>query len=343
MSSEVVVAYVPVLHEGYRRFLASHCDGRPLWLIGPELYADYRPLAKDIRALPAELAASAIGAWGICSQVGVLDVEGAERLAERRPSITLPAEDVSFQVAERFFERCPLRYDTVFLRWDRTRSVKLLRPSAERIDVRGSRATGATRPDAESPAAESPSAGKPQIDADPLLTELVAAAESEAALSIDWWRQVGAAIRLADGFTLAAHNEHSPHPLSPYAAGDPRASFYKGVHLELTTATHAEAHLIATAAREGRATQGASMYVTDFPCPPCAKLIAGAGVARLFFKEGYAVLDGEDVLKAAGVEVVQVDAPDPDQDRPREPGRSSEADRTPEPDRASEPDRPAES
>jgi dCMP deaminase len=48
------------------------------------------------------------------------------------------------------------------------------------------------------------------------------------------------------------------------------------------------------------------MYVTDFPCPPCAKLIAGAGIARLYFRTGYAVLDGQDVLEQAGVEVVQV-------------------------------------
>ena len=47
------------------------------------------------------------------------------------------------------------------------------------------------------------------------------------------------------------------------------------------------------------------MYVTDFPCPPCAKLIAGAGIAKLCFREGYAVLDGQDVLEAAGVEIVR--------------------------------------
>jgi dCMP deaminase len=73
----------------------------------------------------------------------------------------------------------------------------------------------------------------------------------------------------------------------------------------LSTAEHAEARLIAAAAREGVATDGAVMYVTDFPCPPCAKLIAGAGIRRLYFRSGYAVLDGEDVLREASVEVVQ--------------------------------------
>jgi dCMP deaminase len=138
------------------------------------------------------------------------------------------------------------------------------------------------------------------------LAELARAAYVSAAESIDWWRQVGAALRLATGELMSATNVHNPHPLSPYAVGDPRANLYKGVGLELSTATHAEAGLIAQAAREGKATKGGVMFVTDFPCPPCAKLIAGAGIAKLYFVEGYAVLDGQDVLEAAGVEIVQV-------------------------------------
>jgi dCMP deaminase len=136
--------------------------------------------------------------------------------------------------------------------------------------------------------------------------ELAAAAADEAAHSVDWWRQVGAALRLPDGRVLSAHNEHHPHPLSAYAVGDPRSNFFKGVHLEISTATHAEARIIADAARAGVATEGAVMYVTDFPCPPCAKLIAAAGIAKLYFRTGYAVADGEEVLAAAGVELVQV-------------------------------------
>jgi dCMP deaminase len=281
MSERAVVAYVPVLHEGYRRFLQRHAAGAALYLIGPELYEDQRPLAKDIRALPAELVASAIEAWGVCSRVSVLDEAAARALAAQAPRIAMPDEDVSHRVAARFFERCEVLYDTVFLRWDRTRTARLLEPRA-RVWTEAERS------------------------GDALLAQLARAAGQAAAASVDWWRQVGAAMRLADGALLAATNEHSPHRLSAYAAGDPRANFYKGVGLELSTATHAEAALIARAAREGRSTQGATMFVSDFPCPPCAKLIAAAGVAKLYFADGYAVLDGEDVLAAAGVEVVRI-------------------------------------
>jgi len=273
MTEHVVVAYVPVLHEGYWRFLDRHARGRRLFVVGPSLHEDYRPLAKDVRRLDPGLVAAAIDAWGICSEVFVLDPPLAEQLAVERPSLILPAEDVSYQIVERFFGRCEVVYDTVFLRWDKTRSVALLEP-------RPARHAG--------------------------LDELASAAVDEAARSVDWWRQVGAAMRFPDGRVVSAHNEHHPHPLSAYAVGDPRSNFFKGVHLEISTATHAEAQLIAAAARAGVATEGAVMYVTDFPCPPCAKLIAGAGIAKVYFRTGYAVADGEDVLNAAGVELVQV-------------------------------------
>jgi dCMP deaminase len=275
--SEAVVAYVPVLHEGYRRFLEAHGRGRPLYLIGPELYVDYRPLAKDVRALDAELTARAVAALEICSEVSVLDVAGATRLAESGASLVLPAEDVSYQVVEKHFPRSPVRYDTIFLRWDKSRTVQLLEPRPVR-----------------------------RVDAEEALADLVLAAEEQAALSLDWWRQVGAAIRFAGGEVVAARNEHSPHPHSAYTVGDPRSNFFKGVHYEISTSTHAEAALIAGAARAGIATEGAVLYVTDFPCPPCAKLIAAAGISRLYYRQGYAVLDGNEVLEAAGVEIALV-------------------------------------
>jgi dCMP deaminase len=277
MRERVVVAYVPVLHEGYRRFLETHAEGRRAFVVGTDLYDDYRPLAKDVRRIAPALVAESIGAWGLCSDVEVLDVPAAVRLAAESPVITLPDEDVSYRIVDRYFSRCEVLYDSVFLRWDKTKSVRMLAPEPTR-----------------------------RVPFDQGIAELAHAAEQEAARSIDWWRQVGAAIRFADGRTATARNEHNPHRLSAYAVGDPRSNFFKGVHLEISTATHAEARLIADAARTGTATEGAVVYVTDFPCPPCAKLLAAAGIAKLYFCSGYALADGYDVLDAAGVEVVQL-------------------------------------
>ncbi len=275
--TDAVVAYIPVLHEGYLRFIRKHASDRPLFVVGSSLYEDYRPLAKDIRRLDAPHVAAAIAAWRITPSVTVLEAGNVAELAASAESLTLPAEDVSYRLVEQCFSRCAVFYDTVFLRWDKTRTGQLRQPAPDRV------------------------VGEQEVIAD-LRAKALAQAESSA----DWWRQVGAAIRFADGHVATASNEHRPHALSAYAVGDPRSNFFKGVQLELSTAMHAEARLIAEAARDGRPTPDSVMYVTDFPCPPCAKLIATAGVTRLYFRSGYAVLDGENTLSDAGVEVLHV-------------------------------------
>ena len=58
--------------------------------------------------------------------------DGARELGDEGPRITMPAEDVSYQLTERFFARCDVRFDTVFLRWDKTRTAQLLAPRPDR-------------------------------------------------------------------------------------------------------------------------------------------------------------------------------------------------------------------
>lgn len=51
--------------------------------------------------------------------------------------------------------------------------------------------------------------------------------------------------------------------------------------------THAEVNAVAQAARFGAATRGADCYVNTFPCWPCFKVLAGAGVLRVFYDDEY--------------------------------------------------------
>ena len=157
----------------------------------------------------------------------MLDAAGAERLAAEQPALIAPAEDVSYAVVERFFARCEVRYDTVFLRWDKTRTAALLRPEAP-----------------------------PAPEDDGELAELVAAAAGQAAgQSVDWWRRVGRGdpLRRRDR-SRRPRNEHLPHPLAAYAAGDPRSNFYKGVRAR---ALHGPPRR-GTADRRARRAQGRS-------------------------------------------------------------------------------------
>ena len=106
---------------------------------------------------------------------------------------------------------------------------------------------------------------------------------------------------------LIAHNEHMPSEHAPYINGDPRNAFKRGINIEISSSIHAETRLIAEAAKQGISLSGADMYVTVFPCPPCAKSIAFSGIKNLYCAGGYAVLDGQEVLKSQGVKIIFVE------------------------------------
>jgi len=69
---------------------------------------------------------------------------------------------------------------------------------------------------------------------------------------------------------------------------------------------HAEANLLAWAARAGVRTEGCDLYCTASPCWRCAQLVASAGVARVIYENPYRVLDGIELLDDCGVQVLCV-------------------------------------
>jgi dCMP deaminase len=193
----------------------------------------------------------------------------------------LPDEDVTRQLAAeyRLGQGRDLVFDKTFLRWDREWS-RAERPAA--FD-------GAVKP-----------ADLPE--------HLLSRAKDLAGHSSDWWRQVGAIAWRGTRVLGEAWNRHCPTEYAPYTDGDPRDSFSRGVRADLSTAIHAEASVVASAARNGVTLDGADLYVTTFPCPACARLIAESGLRRCYFSGAYSVLDGDVILHAAGVELLWVDA-----------------------------------
>lgn len=69
---------------------------------------------------------------------------------------------------------------------------------------------------------------------------------------------------------------------------------------------HAEANAITKVARSNNSSEGSTLYITASPCLECAKLIIQSGIKRVVFNELYRISDGIDLLRRAGVEVVQV-------------------------------------
>lgn len=48
------------------------------------------------------------------------------------------------------------------------------------------------------------------------------------------------------------------------------------------------------------------MFISDFPCPVCAKLISYTGISELYFVRAYSKNDGQKTLEDAGIKIQQV-------------------------------------
>lgn len=70
---------------------------------------------------------------------------------------------------------------------------------------------------------------------------------------------------------------------------------------------HAEANAITKVARSNNSSEGATLYVTSSPCLECSKLIIQAGIKRVVFYDNYRLHDGINLLKKAGIEIIQVE------------------------------------
>jgi dCMP deaminase len=67
---------------------------------------------------------------------------------------------------------------------------------------------------------------------------------------------------------------------------------------------HAEQNALIQCAKYGESTDGTIIYVTDFPCLICTKLIIQAGVAEIIYGREYGETDyAKELLANAGVKV----------------------------------------
>ena len=67
---------------------------------------------------------------------------------------------------------------------------------------------------------------------------------------------------------------------------------------------HAEANAIGKLARDGEAGLDSTMFCTHAPCINCAKLIYGAGIRSLYYRNSYRDEDGIEFLKKCNIDVV---------------------------------------
>jgi len=93
------------------------------------------------------------------------------------------------------------------------------------------------------------------------------------------------------------------------AKTDPRYD-YNNFTKELKTkdeVIHAEANAILKLARDGESGYGSSLFCTHAPCIHCAKLIHGAGIDKVYYRESYTDDNGLSFLQKCQINVEKVD------------------------------------
>lgn len=84
-----------------------------------------------------------------------------------------------------------------------------------------------------------------------------------------------------------------------------RLSIPSGERHELCRAIHAEQNAIIQAAKLGTNIDGATLYVTNYPCFICAKMLINAGIQKIVYKDGYPDKLAKDILEEAGIKVIK--------------------------------------
>lgn len=273
---EAVIAYVPVIHRGYLNFFEKFSNVLTIGILSSELLAEVDYLRKELRAITPEQAVQLLGASKTLPKCKLIGRAELQRYNQETAPIVMPDEDVSRHIAEHYLPQSNVKFYPVFLRWDR-----------QAVEHEGGQEDLPETTDAVDEA-------------------FMQSAYAEAAHSSDIWRRVGAVIVKDGQLILKGVNQSLSTQNTPWAEGDPRIVYQQGAGIEMSTFMHAEAVAIASAARAGISLEGCSMYVTTFPCPPCAMLIAKSGISRCIFAEGYALLDGARVLREAGVRLSHI-------------------------------------
>ncbi len=274
VNKTAIIAYVPALHAGYLSFFRKY-PNVPIYVLGRSFIDAYPRLNRDLRALNPQEAADALRSLG--HEAFVIEQSVAPETLATYQSFVLPDEDVSRDFRERYLEDTQTELVSIFLRWDGVFANKHAPISPDRI-----------------------------ISTDALDRAFMDQAVIEAQRSADWWRQIGAVL-VIDGAKVATdHICYFPSDLSLDIFGTPRITVDAGERPDLYISMHAEAGVIAQAARDGISLKGASLYATTFPCINCAFLIARSGIAKLYYAENYSNLSADEVLKSAGVEIILV-------------------------------------
>ncbi|MFA6503242.1 MAG: deaminase [Candidatus Paceibacterota bacterium] len=272
-ANKALVAYVPALHAGYLSFFRKHQPAN-IFVLGRSFIDAFPRLNRDLRALAPDEVVAGLSALGFSAKT--LELPEAGEISAYA-EIVLPDEDVSRDFAEKHLAGALFVMENIFLRWDG------IAPDKQK-EVSPDRATSTEELD----------------------REFMRSAFAESEKSADWWRQIGAVLVKDKKIICQGHIRYFPSDLALDVLGTPRSNYDFGQRPDVYISMHAEADVIAQAAKEGVPLAGAACYSSTFPCINCSFLLARSGVSKLYYTKGYSNLDSEEVLKSAGVEIIYV-------------------------------------
>ncbi|MCK9345191.1 MAG: deaminase [Candidatus Pacebacteria bacterium] len=278
--SNIVIAFIPVLHRGYLDFL-KQSGAKDIYLLSAEDTPELSYLSREMRALHFDEVEVMLSGYGF--RVYRFSSE-VERLKVGDFDILMPDEDITRAVYKKHFEGKQVKFINTFLRWDWAKSTAFtpVAPEADRVLSIG------------------------DIEAE-IVSRNFRLLFQELTKSSDWWRQVSAMAVCKSGEVIVAYNKHFPNEYVPYIDGDPRNNFGPGEFIEVSSALHGEIAVIAEAARQGVSLEDADLLVTTFPCCGCAAAVSVSGVQRVFFTGGYSNLNGVKDLRDRGIEIIYVE------------------------------------
>ncbi|MGC6455699.1 MAG: deoxycytidylate deaminase [Coraliomargaritaceae bacterium] len=115
--------------------------------------------------------------------------------------------------------------------------------------------------------------------------------------------------RLRVGCVIVSGGQHRNRVVAAgyngFLPGAPHTSRVRDGHEQATV--HAEQNAISDAARRGISLDGATIYITHFPCINCAKILAASGIRMIVYRNDYKndpmVLD---ILEESGISIEQL-------------------------------------
>jgi len=274
MPGKNLIIHIPVLHSGYLDFFQINKDNiSNIYLIGEKLLEELSEFKPDIASIDTETAKELLTKLGF-ENISILSSNNLEEIKNK--DLLLIQDEISRNLYHRYLREEKVEWASVFLRWDKSSIL------------------------VENPPTDIPSSEN-SFD-----IKIMKEAYKESEKSSEWWRHIGAVLVKNKTILARANNKDLPSDHTPYQVGEVRDFLKPGERQDLASTIHAEQKIVAEAAKKGISLEGTSLYVTTFPCPVCAKLIAFSGIKNLYFGEGGSNFDAKKVLDSAGVKIIFV-------------------------------------